>query len=75
MKKTISVKKNLSSKKVGVFKENIYSDPVVWLKPGDKLKYDTNDTRLYYLDKMGDVPYRKVYYNVQVGFIVAEAVE
>lgn len=75
MKKTISVKKNLSSKKVGVFKENIYSDPVVWLKPGDKLKYDTNDTRLYYLDKMGDVPYRKVYYNGQVGFIVAEAVE
>lgn len=75
MKKTISVKKNLSSKKVGVFKENIYSDPIVWLKPGDKLKYDTNDTRLYYLDKMGDVPYRKVYYNGQVGFIVAEAVE
>ena len=36
MKKTISIKKNLSSKKVGVFKQDL-SEPIVWLKPGDKL--------------------------------------
>lgn len=75
MKKTISVKKNLSSKKVGVFNRELSTDPIVWLKPGDKLKYDTNDTRHYYLDKFGDVPYRRVFYNGQEGYIIAEAVE
>lgn len=74
MKKTISIKKNLSSKKVGVFKQEL-GDPIVWLKPGDKLKYDTNDARPYYLDKFGEIPYRKVFYNGQEGYIVSEAVE
>lgn len=68
------VKKNLPSKKVGVFKESL-GNAIVWLKPGDKLKYDTADTRYYYLDAMGEVPYRKVFYNGQVGYIVAEAIE
>lgn len=75
MKKTIFVKKNLSSKKVGVFNANIYNDPIVWLKPGDKLKYDTNDTKFYYFDKLGEIPYRKVFYNGQEGYIVADAIE
>lgn len=74
MKKTISVKKNLSAKKVGVFKETL-GEPIVWLKPGDKLKYDTADTRLYYLDKFGEVPYRKVYYNGQIGYIIIDAID
>ena len=74
MKKPISVKKNLSSKKVAVFKYDL-SSVIVWLKPGDKLKYDTNDARPYYLDKFGEIPYRKVYYNGQEGYIIAEAVE
>lgn len=74
MKKTISIKKNLSSKKVGVFKQDL-CEPIVWLKPGDKLKYETNDTRDYFLDKFGEIPYRKVFYNGQEGYIVSEALE
>lgn len=75
MKKTISIKKNLSSKKVGVFNRELSPDPIVWLKPGDKLKYETNDTRDYFLDKFGEIPYRKVFYNGQEGYIVSEALE
>jgi hypothetical protein len=74
MKKTISIKKNLSAKKVGVFKEML-GEPIVWLKPGDKLKCDTNDTRLYYLDIFGSMPYRKVYYNGQIGYVIADAID
>ena len=74
MRKTISVKKNLGAKKVGVFNATL-GDPIAWLKPGDKLKYDTNDTRDYYLDKMGQVPYRKVFYNGQMGYIVTSALD
>lgn len=74
MKKTIQVKKFLPSKKVAVFNATL-DTVIVWLKPGDKLKYDTNDVRQYYLDLFGEVPYRKVFYNGQMGYIVADAVE
>ena len=46
-----------------------------WLKPGDKLKYDDKDTQHYFLDKFGQIPYRKVYVNGQEGYIIAEAIE
>jgi hypothetical protein len=74
MKKTVSVKKNLQAKKVGVFNLTL-GEPIVWLKPGDKLKCDTNDMQDYYLDRFGQVPYRKVFYNGQQGFIVTSALD
>lgn len=74
MKKTVSVKKNLQAKKVGVFNLAL-GEPIVWLKPGDKLKCDTNDMQDYYLDRFGQVPYRKVFYNGQPGFIVTSALD
>lgn len=74
MKKTIQVKKNLQSKKVAVYNSTL-DMVLVWLKPGDKLKYDTNDVKEYYLDRFGEIPYKKVFYNGQMGYIVAEAVE
>lgn len=75
MKRQTMVHKDLASKKVAVFSSTNLSIVIVWLKPGDKVKYDDNDTRHYYLDKLGEIPYRKVYYNGQEGYIVADAIE
>lgn len=74
MKRQTMVKKNLQSKKVAVFSSNDLSKVCVWLKPGDKLKYDSSDTRDYFLDKFGEVPYKKVWYNGMEGYIVADAI-
>jgi hypothetical protein len=46
-----------------------------WLKPGDKLKYDDRDVKHYFLDPLGQIPYRKVYVNGQEGYIIASAIE
>lgn len=75
MKRQIMIHKDLASKKVAVFSSTNLSIVIVWLKPGDKVKYDDHDTRHYYLDKFGEVPYRRVYYNGQEGYIIAEAIE
>ena len=75
MKKQTIVKKNLQSKKVAVFSSNNLAVVCVWLKPGDKLKYDDHDTRDYYLDKFGDIPYKHVWYNGMEGYIVSDAIE
>lgn len=74
MKRQTMVKKNIQSKKVAVFSSNDLSKVCVWLKPGDKLKYDNSDTRDYFLDKFGEVPYKKVWYNGMEGYIVADAI-
>ena len=75
MKKQTMIHKDLSTKKVGMFSLKDLTNAVVWLKPGTKVKYDDHDTRHYYLDKFGEIPYRKIYYNGQEGYIVAEAIE
>jgi hypothetical protein len=46
-----------------------------WLKPGDKLKYDDRDVKHYFLDPLGQIPYRKVYVNGQEGYVIASAIE
>lgn len=76
--KTISVKKDLGSKKVAMFKEVPTSDdpePLVakWLKPGDKLKTDDSPEHMYDPTIKGK-DYMKVYYNGQTGWIVTSAI-
>jgi disulfide oxidoreductase YuzD len=75
MKKTIRVKKSLGSKKVAFFAKPDCKTVGAWLKPGEKLKYDDKDFADQYLDKFGEVPYKKVFYNGQEGYIISEAVE
>lgn len=75
MRQQTMVRKDLQSKKVAVFANQRLTIVAAYLKPGDKLKYDDKDTQHYFLDKFGDVPYRKVYVNGQEGYIVAEAID
>lgn len=75
MRQQTMVRKDLQSKKVAVFANQRLTIVAAYLKPGDKLKYDDKDTQQYFLDKFGDVPYRKVYVNGQEGYIVAEAID
>lgn len=73
MKKTAIIRKDLQAKKVAVFSSKNLTIVAAWLKPGDKVKYDSNKFEDQYLDKFGEVPYKQVYYNGQEGYIVAEA--
>lgn len=75
MRQQTMVRKDLQSKKVAVFANQRLTIVVAYLKPGDKLKYDDKDTQSYFLDKFGEIPYRKVYVNGQEGYIVAEAID
>lgn len=77
--KTIRIRKDLGSKKVGVLKElpsTSASEPNVnaWLKPGDKLKTDNHPDTSYDLI-MSDTLYQKVYYNGQEGWLIDSAIE
>lgn len=78
MKKTIQITKDLSSKKVAVFKDTPTSsnpEPLVvaWLKPGDKLKTE-DKTEYRYGGILGDKKYMQVFYNGQSGWILSNAV-
>lgn len=75
MRQQTMIRKDLQSKKVAVFSNQALTLVAAWLKPGDKLKYDDKDTQHYFLDKFGQIPYRKVYVNGQEGYIIAEALE
>lgn len=75
MKKQTMIKKDLQSKKVAVWSSPSCTIVAAWLKPGDKLKIDDKEMQDLYLDKFGNIPYKKVYVNGQVGYIVSEALE
>lgn len=77
--KTIRIREDLGSKKVGVLKElpsACTPEPNVnaWLKPGDKLKTDNRPETSYDLI-MSDTLYQKVYYNGQEGWLIDSAIE
>lgn len=74
MKRQTQVRKDLQSKKVAVLTKNNPKTVAAWLKPGDKLKYDEKDTKDYYLDLLGDIPYKHVWVNNQEGYIVSAAI-
>ena len=79
MLQTITIRKDLSAKKVGILKvipsaENEEPQIVKWLKPGDKLKTDQKP-EYSYDDLMGDIKYQKVYYNGMEGWLVASTIE
>lgn len=73
MRKQTMVRKDLPSKKVAVWSDDACKIVAAWLKPGDKLKIDSNDQKDYYLDKFGEIPFKKVYVNGQQGYITSEA--
>ena len=75
MKRQTMVRKDLGAKKVSVFSDPSLKIIATYLKTGEKLKYDDKDTKHYYLDKFGVVPYRRVYVNGQEGYIIASAIE
>lgn len=75
MKKQAMIKKDLQSKKVAVWSSTACHIVVAWLKPGDKLKIDDKEMQDVYLDKFGEIPYKKVYVNGQAGYIISEALE
>lgn len=73
MRKQSMIRKDLPSKKVAVWADDTCKIVAAWLKPGDKLKIDEMDSRDYYLDKFGDIPFRRVWVNGQAGFVTKEA--
>jgi hypothetical protein len=75
MKHQTIIRKDVETKKVSVFANPMLSIIAAWLKPGDKLKYDDRDVKHYFLDPLGQIPYRKVYVNGQEGYVVASAIE
>lgn len=75
MKHQTMIRKDVEAKKVSVFANSMLSVVATWLKPGDKLKYDDRDVKHYFLDPLGQIPYRKVYVNGQEGYIIASAIE
>lgn len=75
MKKQAMIKKNLQSKKVAVWSSTACNIVATWLKPGDKLKIDDKEMQDVYLDKFGEIPYKKVYVNGQAGYVISEALE
>ena len=75
VKQTIQIRKNLQAKKVSLFRSVEANVVAVYLKPGDKVKYYPNDFDDLYLDKFGETPYKKVYYNGKPCFIVKEALD
>lgn len=75
MKKRAMIKKNLQSKKVAVWSSTACNIVAAWLKPGDKLKIDDKEMQDVYLDKFGEIPYKKVYVNGQAGYVISEALE
>lgn len=74
MKRTVVIKKGMF-KKVAMFSAPDLKLVATWLKPGDKVKYDEKDFNDLYLDKYGEVPYKKIFYNGQEGYIVKSALE
>jgi hypothetical protein len=75
MKHQTIIRKDVETKKVSVFANPMLSIIAAWLKPGDKLKYDDRDVKHYFLDPLGQIPYRKVYVNGQEGYVIASAIE
>lgn len=75
MKHQTMIRKDVEAKKVSVFANPMLSVIAAWLKPGDKLKYDDRDVKHYFLDPLGQIPYRKVYVNGQEGYVIASAIE
>lgn len=75
MKKQTMVRKDLPSKKVAVWSDVTCKIVAAWLKPGDKLKIDSKDDGDIFLDRFGEIPFKRVYVNGQEGYITAEALE